>query len=222
MSELVVHATHVVDLHSGALHRDNLPQIRGCLDDPRTVELARAFEVPVVLHAELRDGSLRAALSELDIPAVVYEAGEALRFDEVAIRAGVRGVLGVMRWLQMLPQSRQQRPVRGPLLARGSHWVRAPESGVLRTSVKLGSNVEKGAVIGIVSDPLGEAEQPVITPHSGVVIGRTNLPLVNEGDALFHVALFQKPEVVANHVEAFQESLDPDADDATSELDPDH
>jgi len=222
MSELVAHATHVVDLHSGALHRENLPQIRGCLDDPRTVELARAFEVPVVLHAELRDGSLRAALSELDIPAVVYEAGEALRFDEVAIRAGVRGVLGVMRWLQMLPPLRQQRPVRRPLLARGSHWVRSPESGILRTSVTLGSNVEKGAAIGIVSDPLGEGEQPVISPHAGVVIGRTNLPLVNEGDALFHVALFQEPEAAADRVEAFHESLDPDGEDAMSELDPDH
>jgi uncharacterized protein len=37
-----------------------------------------------------------------------------------------------------------------------------------------------------------------------VIIGRFNLPLVNEGEALFHVARFDKVSAVAAHVEEFQ------------------
>jgi hypothetical protein len=208
MTQLAVHATHAVDLHTGAIHRENLPQIRGCLDDPGTVDMARAFGVPVVLHSELRDGSLREALRERGIPAVVYEAGEALRFDEVAIRAGLRGVVAVMRSLGMFSSAARPTPARQPLLARGSHWLRAPESGILSTTVKLGDVVEKGALVGIVTDPLGEMSERIEAHDSGVVIGCTNLPLVNEGDAIFHVALFRQPEAVADRVGAFQAAMD--------------
>ncbi len=208
MKELVGHATHVIDLHTGAIHRQNLPQIRACLDEPGAVDMARAFGAPVVLHSELRDGSLRGSLRDHDIPGLVYEAGEALRFDEVSIRAGFQGVLSVMRMLEMLKPSKREHRVRSPLLARGSHWLRAPSSGILRTSVKLGDSVEEDAVVGIVSDPLGENAEKIIATQAGVVIGCTNLPLVNEGDAVFHVALFREPEAVADRVEAFQDALD--------------
>ena len=80
MSEIVANCTHGIDIHTGALHRSNLPQIRVNLADPDTERLARAFGVPVIINADLRDGSLREAASEQGIPMLLYEAGEALRF----------------------------------------------------------------------------------------------------------------------------------------------
>jgi predicted deacylase len=103
--EVVGNATHGIDLHTGAVHRSNLPQIRAGLDDVETAKLAMAFGVPVVLNANLRDGSLRQAVLERGVPMLLYEGGEALRFDESAIQAGTRGVLRVMRALAMLPRS---------------------------------------------------------------------------------------------------------------------
>ncbi len=211
MSEVVAHATHGIDLHTGALHRENLPQVRACLDDPETERLARAFGVPVILNADLRDGSLRQEVLERRIPMLVYEAGEALRFDEMAIRAGLRGIVSVMRELRMLPRTRGAAPRPDPFLARSSHWVRAAESGILRSRIRLGAWVKAGEPMGVISDPLGDAESPVPAPRSGIVIGRTRLPLVNEGDALFHVATFDRPGVVADRLESFQVELgDPD------------
>jgi predicted deacylase len=211
MTELASNVTHAIDLHTGALHRDNLPQIRATLDDGETVEMARAFGVPVILHAALRDGSLREALKERGVVSLVYEAGEALRFDELSIRAGVRGVRGVMRSLGMLPsKNRTPKPEREPVMSRASQWVRAPESGIVRTSLRLGQEVHKDDVIALISDPLGHEETKVVAPEDGIVIGRINLPLVNEGDALFHIALFKRPSTVATRVEAFQDSLEPE------------
>lgn len=209
MTQVVRNATHGLDLHTGSLHRENLPHIRACLDQPETARLARAFGTPVVLNADLRDGSLRQAVRELDLPVLVYEGGEALRFDELAVRTGVRGVVSVMRALGMLREGRAPRRSYEPVVARSATWLRAPEGGILRTRVRLGARVEEGSVLGVVSDPLGEGETPLESPVSGVVIGRLNLPLVNEGDAVFHVATFDRLGQVAAQLEQFLEPPEP-------------
>ncbi len=214
MSEIVAHATHGIDLHTGALHRANLPQIRACLDDPGTERIARAFGTPVLLNADLRDGSLRQAVFERGIPMLVYEAGEALRFDELSIRAGVRGILSVMRAIGMLPPERVPRNSVEPFVARSSTWVRAPESGLFRSRLRLGARVSEGELLGVISDPLGGTIAEVRSRLDGVLIGRSNLPLANEGDALLHVANFARPGRVAAEVEEFQEVLTPELLDA--------
>jgi len=211
MREIVEQCSHGIDLHTGAIHRTNLPQIRANLGDAETARLARAFGVPVLLNANLRDGSLRQAAAERGIPMLMYEAGEALRFDEVAISAGVRGVINVMRALDMLPAKQHGKTKRGePVLAHSSAWVRAPVSGVLRTVAPLGARVSKNSLLGVVGDPFGEREAEVLSPSDGIVIGRTNLPLANEGDALFHIARFDKMERVTQRLEEFHEVHQPE------------
>jgi uncharacterized protein len=207
MSEIVDRCTHGIDLHTGAVHRSNLPQVRAQLDDPETRTLALAFGAPVVLDSQLRDGSLREAAAERGIPTLIYEAGEALRFDELSIRMGVAGIVEVMRQLDMLPaRARRTRPAQ-PVVADSSHWVRAPEGGILRTTVRLGQRVAAGQQLGKVSDPIGVQEYPVTASHAGIVIGRNSLPLVNEGDALFHVARVERPGEAVAAVNAIADSF---------------
>lgn len=210
MNKIVAKCTHGIDLHTGAIHRTNLPQIRANLNDEDTAALATAFGAPVLIDANLRDGSLREAAANLGVPMLLYEAGEALRFDEIAIRAGERGVLNVMRALGMLSSKRTKKPaLKAPYIARTSSWVRASSSGVITSSVSLGNLVEAKSVLGIVSDPFGENEVEVVAPFQGIVIGKTNLPLVNEGDALIHIARFGNEEMVAEHVEEFHAYYEP-------------
>ncbi|MDH5357341.1 MAG: succinylglutamate desuccinylase/aspartoacylase family protein [Gammaproteobacteria bacterium] len=215
MTEVVKNCTHGIDLHTAAIHRDNLPQIRADLSYPEVEGLARAFNAPVVVNSSLIEGTLRHASQEYNIPVIVYEAGEALRFNELAIRAGVKGVLGVMRVIDMLaPQRKKSKRSIEPFVARSSAWVRAPQSGLFRMLVPMGAHTNKGDLLGMVAAPYGDkdSETPVIATSSGVVIGRTNLPLVNEGEALFHIARFHRPDEVADSVEAFHSDLDPATD----------
>ena len=173
--------------------------------------MTQAFAVPLAIDSRLRDGSLREAAGDANIPVILYEAGEALRFDEVYIRAGVKGVINVMRDIGMLARSRSTRVQAPPIVSDQTSWLRAPESGVLRTFVPLGEKIEEGQVIAVVADPLGTTETPVVAPAHGVVIGRTNLPLVYEGDALFHVAQYgRKADTVGKQVEQFQEEHQPE------------
>ena len=76
MREIVAGCEVGIDLHTGSDRRSNLPQVRADLDDPRTRELAAAFGAPVMLHAGIRDGSLRHAAGEHGAKVLLYEAGE--------------------------------------------------------------------------------------------------------------------------------------------------
>jgi predicted deacylase len=167
----------------------------------------------VILNQEFLDGSLRKAVSDHNIPVLLYEAGEALRFDEVAIRAGLKGIINVMRNLGMLAQKKVRNPPPEPLIARSSRWIRTPQSGILRSLVPLGHQVEPGDIIGRVADPFGKNEQVILATDAGIIIGRTNLPLVHEGEALFHVAHFKEPDTAAESVGAFQDQHDPFTDE---------
>jgi predicted deacylase len=200
--QIVVKADYGIDLHTGAINRTNLPQVRADLDDPHTLELARAFESPVIIDSKIRDGSLREAAAERGLPLLVYEAGEALRFDEVSIRGGLRGVVRVMRHIGMLPQSTKSKKLE-PVIAAATSWVRAPASGIVSREVKLGSRIVEGQQIATVGDPLGQAETKVIAPFDGIVIGRSLLPLAHEGDALFNVAGFRSVSRAEDKVEQF-------------------
>ena len=213
ISEVASKATHGIDLHTGAVHRTNLPQVRAEIDKPEVKKLAKAFSAPVILDTTIRDGSLREAVADLDIPVLVYEGGEALRFDEVSIRAGVAGVFSVMRTLGMLPPDEEEELDVQPYIARSSSWVRAPASGVFRTYVPLGARVQKGEVLGHIASPFGELEVPVIASFSGIVIGRSVLPPTHEGEALFHIATFKKLDSVEASLEQFQTEHSPETDE---------
>ena len=202
VDEIVSRAEYGIDLHTGAINRSNLPQIRANIGDDRNLELAKAFGAPVVIDSALRDGSLRECAAERGLPMLVYEAGEALRFDDLSIRAGLRGVFNVMRHLGMLPGTSSGKPIK-PVIANSTSWVRAPVSGVLSHKAELGSSVREGERLAVVGDPLGEAEEKVLAPFDGIVIGRSNLPLAHEGDALFNLAAFKSVSHAEVKIEKF-------------------
>ncbi|MDX5299137.1 MAG: M14 family metallopeptidase, partial [Gammaproteobacteria bacterium] len=212
-TEIMEKANHIIDLHTGAIHRFNLPQIRAELNNPETARMAEAFGAPIILNASLRDGTLRAYADSLNIPVITYEGGEALRFDEIAISSGVKGILRVLRVLDMLPPDRhkhtgRRRDMPRSEVAASSLWVRAETDGILRPEIKLGQRVTKGQRLAVVADPFGERETPVEATVSGLVIGMNNLPLVNEGEALYHIARFDELDDAVKAVEALRAVVD--------------
>lgn len=187
MKEIVKKSTHGIDLHTGAIHRNNLPQVRASLDDSETLRLAKAFGTRVIVDSSIKDGSLREAARRQRIPILLFEGGEALRIDKQVTKMAVDGVLAVMGSIGMI--SKKTRRTTGPFVARSTEWVRAPQSGLLKQVSCLGSLVKRGECLAQISDPFGESTKAVIAPTNGFVIGINNLSVVNKGDALFHIAI---------------------------------
>ena len=188
MTEIMDKCTHGIDFHTAAGGRTNLPQIRVDLDsNPELLDIARAFAPPIIVDSPTRAGTMRSAVG--DKPILLFEAGEALRFNEQSIRTGVKGVLRVMRHLNMLPKTKHATDELPDVrLSRDSTWMRASQSGIVRTHVPLGTMVKAGDVLGVIADPFGESEEAITSTVDGVMIGQTRLPLVHEGEALYHVA----------------------------------
>ena len=189
LTQVVLRCSFGIDLHSAAIQRTNLPQIRLTPGNPRLLDLGRAFGAPVILQSKLREGSLRLVAEASGVDVLLYEAGEGLRFDEAAARTGVNGILSVMAELGMVPARGIPRPSAPPVTCARSYWVRARAGGLMRTHRTIGDLVEAGALLGTVSDPFGLVDVPMTAQDSGIIIGRSHLPIVNEGDALFHIAV---------------------------------
>ena len=207
--ELVAKADVCIDLQTGFINYSNLPQAYVTPGDAASRELALAFNAPVVTNAPLEKQSMRELMWAQNKRFFVYEAGEAMRFDEHAIKVGVKGLLNVMRKLDMLPE-RTNKNKEGEQLkaffAQKNIWVRASTSGVSHSKLTLGQYVEQGEVLAVIKDPFGASETETITcPEAGVVVGKNNLPLVHEGEGLFQLAVFSKMDQAASHLEDWQE-----------------
>lgn len=194
LTEIVSRCDVGIDLHTGSDHRTNLPQIRADLDDPRTRDLAISFGAPFMMHAKLRDGSMRAAATATGSTVLLYEGGEAWRFDKDAIEAGVSGVGRVLARLGMVQTADEPVGLDGaiaspiPAESRSSSWVRVRRSGIAGIDVELGQLVERGQIVATVRDSVGRRLSQTRASRSGMVIGLTRQPLVNQGDAIIHIA----------------------------------
>ena len=213
MQEIVMRSDVGVDLHSAAINRTNLPQIRLTPGNARLEELGLAFGAPVMMESKLREGSLRMAAEAAGVDVLLYEAGEGLRFDEFAARAGLSGLLRVMRHLGMIRAKGVPRNKVKPVRARNSTWYRAPRGGLFRGYVAVGDAVQPGTVLGAVANAFGDVESDVMAEQGGVVIGRTNMPVVYEGDALFHVAETPRAEAAAEGISAHPDAAPLDDED---------
>ncbi len=210
MQEVVLRSDVGIDLHSAADGRTNLPQIRNHFATERSLKLAKAFGAPIILKSDLRPGSLRESAQEHGVDVLIFEAGEALRLDEFSVRAGVLGILRVMKALNMIDVVDITVGVKDSAFSRSSKWVRAEESGLLRTYKTIGDSVEKDEPLATITNPYEDAIIKVNATKKGLIIGRTNLAVVNCGDALFHIAKLDKPDTAEQRVTDITDELDSD------------
>lgn len=186
MTEVVNRCSVGIDLHTGSDHRTNLPQIRADLDDAETLALARAFAPPIAIQSRVRDGSLRQAATESGATVLLFEGGEALRFDAATITAGANGIHRVLSHLGIAGSA--EPPTSEMLLSRRSFWMRASRSGLLHLEVDLGDRVQEGDQLATIFDPFGQRLAKLKARSGGLVVGHTQHPVVNQGDAVAHIA----------------------------------
>ncbi|MEO5331597.1 MAG: succinylglutamate desuccinylase/aspartoacylase family protein [Magnetococcus sp. YQC-5] len=208
MRQIVARASHGIDLHAGTRQRYNLPQTRGKEGCPIVDAMAQAFKAPIHLHTGFLPGSLRGAAHEVHVPVLLYEGGEAMRLDELAITSGLKGILGVMRHLGMLVEGTKITPSKTKwCTASSSRWIRAPQSGMMQTRKPVGSHVQAGEILGHIRNPLGTEIIDVPALQEGIIIGHSNNPLVHQGEALFHIALFPNTALLKEMAQDSMESL---------------
>ncbi len=191
-SGIVLAADHVIDLHTAALGRTNLPHLRADMRERAVATLARSFGAEWIMDSPGRGRSLRRAATEAGIPCIAYEAGETFKFQRPQIRKGLHGVYNVLSSLGILDIP--PRPPRFQVVVRRARWIRAERGGILDLDVRPGDLLERGEEVGRITNPFGREVVTIESPSRGVVLGTTTIPMVNPGDAIAHVAALERLE----------------------------
>lgn len=178
---------YVIDFHAGGAKRENFPNVRGDLDDQQMFELAKVFGAPFILHSKCIAKSLRETLTKMGKTVVLYEGGKSKSLDPFIIKHGVTGALNIMNHLGMSDNAPQ--PSTLPVIIKKSKWLRAPFSGMFQSLIANGSKATKKTLLGRITDPYGEFEKKVFAPFDCYVFNVNMAPIVNKGDALFHVSV---------------------------------
>lgn len=175
-----------IDFHTGGASRSNVPQLRCDFNFPLNLELATQFEPPLIINSELVDKSLRKAAQKMGKPILVYEGGESLRFDDNAIETGVLCTRKLLKRLGMTDDKTEFEPINPTVLVHNS-WIRARAAGLFKPTIKNGDKIKKGKVMGVITDPYGDFEVAHKAPHDCIVFGVNNMPVVHQGEAIFHI-----------------------------------
>lgn len=211
--EILSKANYCIELQTGSLNHDILPQVYCNLSDGESKKLAQSFAAPVITNVMTEHNTLRQTTENLNIPLLVYQAGEAMRFEEAAIGLGLTGIQNVMKTLGMLPDENSlEASSFKPVFSQDQDWIYSHRSGVLNAQVELGQKIKKNQVIGLINDPFSaDTVEPVKAPQSGIVVGVNRHPLIHEGQTIFKIASFLDNQRAETALEAWSEAQQDDA-----------
>jgi len=174
------------DFHTGSKGRFNYPQVRYTKGNEESGKLAKIFGAPYVLKKPVINKSLRKVCGRMNIPMIVYEAGESQRLDGDGINIGFDGMLNLMRAHEMIDPA-DSVVHRKQVLIHKSGWIRASASGIFTWIEKSGDYVESGEPLGTTKDFFVARVEVISSKRPGYIVGHTNTPVVSHGDALFHI-----------------------------------
>ncbi len=178
-----------IDFHTGGARINNYPQIRCVFDFPDNLELASRFSAPLIIDSTYREGTFRKEAAKKNKPVLVFEGGESMRFDYLAINEGVNGCLRLMNSYKMIDF---ELPGNASVKIIDDTWVRANSSGLFHMNQSNGAHVLQGDLLGVIIDPFSESQDQILSPIDGYIVGINNMPVVNEGDALIHMGTDHK------------------------------
>ena len=173
-------------------------------------QLANIFSTEIIDHCSLGIDIHSAAQHRYNLPQIRIAAGNpelkelALEFGppvviEAELRPGSLRALAREAGVDMLLMEAAQ--------ATRTVWLRSTRGGICRLISPSGSKVHKGDTVACISDIFGDGEEAILSPVDGIVIGHSNLPVVNQGDALLHIAEVRIFHTVGERLEQIEGAI---------------
>ncbi|NND09227.1 MAG: succinylglutamate desuccinylase/aspartoacylase family protein [Saprospiraceae bacterium] len=187
MKEVIPNVDYCIDYHTGGAQRFNYAHIRVDNSDQESLKLAKAFGTRFIVLAKNREKSFRDSMVKLGKKVLLFEGGKSLYLDKTVTKIGAQGAINIMHALGMRDFSADINLRRRPIIIESSTWIRARHSGMYRSTVQAGQKVEKGAILGSISDPFGGFEKSFKNQKAGYILNCNQSPIVNQGDALVHI-----------------------------------
>lgn len=203
MKEIAPVVDYVIDFHTGASQRNNFSQIRCVFSDEQSLRLAQVFNPPFIIHSSYISKSIRESMNKRGKKILLFEGGKTNSIEEKVVNEGLDGIKRMLEHLQMRSFKFDNSLNREPIFIKNSKWIRASHAGMFCLLVENGAQVTVGTVLGIITDPFGKIERKVKSPINGFVFCVNETPVVNKGDALFHVGQSVENPIVPDYKELY-------------------
>jgi predicted deacylase len=192
---VVAQADCVIDMHGGS--KNATLAVLAAVDGAATPEvlaaakaMAEAFQPELVVVHEPAPGKaaggLMQAASRRGVPGLYLGMGQ-MGFNEADTERGVRGVLNILRHLEMLP-GEPQRAAAPPPYTRTELYQSTPFGGAFEPAVRAGQAVAVDDVLGHVRNVFGEPVGSVRARAAGIVDAIRFYPVVSAGDWVASIA----------------------------------
>jgi len=202
-NDIITHCDALVDIHTGSLHRVNMPQVRANIKLNSIKEIIDGLSDLTIIHSKGNPGMLRNAANDIGIPAVTLEVGGPFLFDKEGVEVTTESILNLIAYMKItrkftfFPQAKAT--------FNTSTWVRSDFAGIYISDLKVGSSVAKGDIIGRVADPISNREDVVASPFEGKLIGLASDQFIHAGFAVAHIAY----QIDEEDIEKIDDSDDP-------------
>jgi len=190
--KVILQCDTLIDLHTGSYYRTNLPQLRADLSNDTVAEMVERFGSITVLNSPGSAGMLRSAATAAGIPAVTLEVGGPLTLNLDDVFLGVHAVkqfLGALGMIKAPDRLAKEQPI-----FYKSNWVMAEFDGIFLSEVKLGKKVKYGEQIARIVNPINNAENPILAPFSGTILGMAENQFVSPGYLIFRIGVKKTEE----------------------------
>jgi predicted deacylase len=195
--EILPFADYCFDFHTGGAQRFNASQIRIAPNNPELELLAKTFGAPFTVYSSTIEKSYRGTCQKMGIPVLLFEGGKSLESNKYIVKDGVDGVKRILSHLEMLDHNIMVPEVKAPpVIISKSRWVRAHKSGLLHVKIDCNKHVQKGEFLATITDPYGKMRIKVTAPNEGYIINVNQAPIVNQGDAIFHLSTVSTTEIL--------------------------
>ncbi len=193
ITESLVGADLVVDIHASNIYLREIPQIRMDRNtSERLLPLARLMNVDFIwIHEAITvlKSTLAHTLNARSTPTLVVEMGVGMRITPVFCHDLVRGIFRVMTHLGIWSEP-DPRPVKAPIECKEGEvsYINSPAAGLFIPDVKHWIGVEQGELLGRIVQPLtGDVISEIRSPGAGTVFTLREYPVVMEGSLLARV-----------------------------------
>jgi predicted deacylase len=175
--EALSQSNYALDFHSNVLNSIHFNFIRWREEEAwqKSVQMSQAFGTTTVLSVlktygygfeERLTGLLCDVALEDGIPTITIELTAWYHWNEPSIRAGVRGTLNVMKYLDMIDgeiEEQDEVPVIPHILGPQLR-VTAEKGGIVRPVLTVGDFVTKDQVVAVVKNPWGDVIEEIRLP----------------------------------------------------------
>ena len=193
-NQIIERADYLVDLHAGDGNESLRPYSYwsplglNTRADSIAREMALAFGSDHIVVDTARPRDVRASVYTQNTaqlrgkPAITTETGYLGIPAEDMVQRNVDGVFRLLRYLRMVPGDVEL--VRNPLFFDRTEVLRSPATGVWHAKVERGQSVQKGALVGILTDFFGATQAEIRAPFGGIVLYIVATPAMSQGEPL--------------------------------------